>query len=84
MPRRRCRSISSSPGQGSSSRLDLLVSKVLAGRPKDLQDVRELLAGRRPVRHDQVEGLLASLEEALDQSDLTPLYARLRAEARPR
>ena len=57
---------------------NLIVTKVLAGRPKDLEDVRELIA-IRDVDHGRVERLLAIVERALDQSDLQPLYRRLRA-----
>jgi predicted nucleotidyltransferase len=61
---------------------DLVVMKVLAGRGKDLDDVRSLLAG------DEVDiavarDLLRQLEEALGQSDLVPrLDAALAAERR--
>ena len=57
----------------------LVVTKVLAGRPKDLEDVRELLAVARP-RVRQIESLLAQLEEALGQSDLLPRFRALRSE----
>jgi len=57
---------------------NLIVTKLLAARPKDLEDVRELIAIRE-VDHGRVEALLAVLEEALDQSDLSPVYRRLRA-----
>jgi hypothetical protein len=57
---------------------NLIVTKVLAGRPKDLEDIRELIAIRE-VDHDRVERLLAVIESALDQSDLRALYRRLRA-----
>ncbi|HEY0481818.1 MAG TPA: nucleotidyl transferase AbiEii/AbiGii toxin family protein [Kofleriaceae bacterium] len=61
---------------------NLIVTKLLAARPKDLEDVRELLASRgSSLHHDQIGELLALLEQALDQSDLTPLYQRLRDEA---
>ena len=58
----------------------LVVTKLLAGRPKDLQDVRELIA-MRPLDHRTINALLAELEEALGQSDLLPLYERLRSES---
>jgi hypothetical protein len=57
---------------------NLIVTKLLAARPKDLEDVRELIAIRE-VDHARVEGLLELLEDALDQSDLRPVYRRLRA-----
>ena len=61
---------------------NLIVTKVLAGRPKDLEDVRELLARRaNEVDLAHIEALLAQLERALDQSDLRALFQRLRREA---
>ena len=60
---------------------NLTVTKLLAGRPRDLEDVRELVARKgRVLDHQKVEELLALLEEALGQSDLLPLYRRLRSE----
>jgi hypothetical protein len=56
---------------------NLIVTKLLAARPKDLEDIRELIAIRE-VDHAKVEALLATLEDALDQNDLRPLYRRLR------
>jgi predicted nucleotidyltransferase len=50
---------------------DLVVMKVLAGRGKDLDDVRALLAGG-DVDLAEVRDLLHQLQEALGQSDLLP------------
>jgi Nucleotidyl transferase of unknown function (DUF2204) len=60
----------------------LVAVKVLAGRPKDLEDVRGLL---RVVAldHTRIEDTLGALKRALDQSELRPLYAQLRAETAP-
>jgi hypothetical protein len=57
----------------------LVALKILAGRPKDLEDVRGML---RIVEldHAGIESTLAELESMLDQRDLLPIYARLRAE----
>ena len=57
---------------------DLLVSKILAGRPKDLEDVRGILAERGD-RLDlrQVRDLLVALEAALDRADLVAELDRL-------
>jgi hypothetical protein len=57
----------------------LISLKVLASRPKDLEDVRGMLRIAE-VDHARVERTLAELEAMLDQSDLRPVYARLRAE----
>ncbi len=54
----------------------LVVTKLLAGRPKDLDDVRELLA-IRALDRAAIEALLLELESALDQSDLVPLFRSL-------
>lgn len=52
---------------------DLVVMKVLAGRGKDLDDVRALLASGE-VDVGVVRDLLGQLEAALDQSDLLPRF----------
>lgn len=60
---------------------DLVVLKILSGRPKDVEDVRSILRRRRrtlDVAH--VRALLAELEEALAQSDLVPELDRLLAQ----
>ena len=61
---------------------DLIVTKLLAGRPKDVEDVRGILDERRE-RLDLVRlrSLLHLLEEALSRSDLTPDFERLLAAA---
>ena len=50
---------------------DLVVMKVLAGRGKDLDDLRSLLASGE-VDLPEVRDILGQLEEALGQSDLLP------------
>jgi hypothetical protein len=54
---------------------DLVVTKVLAGRSKDIDDIRGVLAERGD-RLDipQVRATLRMLEGALGQSDLLPLF----------
>lgn len=56
---------------------NLIVTKLIAGRPKDLEDVRELVAIAK-VDHARVERVLAMVEEALGTSDLRATYRRLR------
>lgn len=52
---------------------DLVVTKILAGRPKDLEDVRGILREQGGgIDLDRVRDLLARLEEALDRRDLLP------------
>ena len=54
---------------------DLIVTKVLAGRAKDIEDIRGLLAARAASMDiAYVRGTLAAIEEALGQSDLRPLF----------
>jgi hypothetical protein len=63
------------------SPVDLIVTKILAGRPKDLEDVRGIvLAQGDGLDVARVRRRLRQIEQALDQSDLTPLFeAQLRA-----
>ncbi len=66
---------------------DLIVTKILAGRAKDLEDVRGVLSERgERLAFDQIRETLALLEDALGQSDLQPLLegelARWRGERR--
>lgn len=54
---------------------DLVVTKVLAGRPKDLEDIRGVLRQASPTfDFGRVRSLLAALEDALGRSDLLPLF----------
>lgn len=59
-------------------RADLLIAKVLAGRPKDLEDARALwrLHGSE-IDQDRVQRTLHLLEEALSQSDLVTTFDAL-------
>ena len=60
---------------------DLLVAKILASRPKDLEDAAGILRARREsLDLSLVRSLLADLEEALGQSDLVPALDRLLSE----
>ncbi len=66
---------------------DLIATKVLAGRPKDIEDIRGILRERLPdLDVELVRSTLARLEDALAQSDLLPAFerelARRRAEDR--
>ena len=54
---------------------DLVIAKILAGRPKDLDDVASLWRLHRNVLDvDRIRGTLRLLEEALSQSDLLPAF----------
>jgi len=57
---------------------DLIAMKILAGRSKDLDDVRDiLLAQRGALELGSIRETLGMLESALDQSDLLPELERL-------
>jgi len=63
---------------------DLVVAKVLAGRPKDLEDAAGVLGERRgEIDLEHTRALIAQIEAALGQSDLTPALERLVASSRP-
>lgn len=64
---------------------DLVVLKILAGRPHDYEDLRAVLRGvGAALDRARVTSTLTALEHALGQSDLLPAFARLTREARPR
>jgi hypothetical protein len=56
---------------------DLIATKILAGRPKDLEDVRGILRERSAdLDLELVRSTLTLLEGALGQSDLLPVFER--------
>ena len=56
---------------------DLIVTKVLAGRAKDIEDIRGVIQERRAsLDQERVRRLLRLLEQALGQSDLLPVFER--------
>jgi Nucleotidyltransferase of unknown function (DUF6036) len=58
---------------------DLIIAKVLAGRPKDLGDARGLRAARgEGMDVARMASVLKLLEEALGQSDLMPAFDAIR------
>lgn len=62
---------------------DLIVTKILAGRPKDLDDVRGILLERLPqLDLSTLRSTLGLLEAALSQSDLLPQLEAELARAR--
>ena len=57
---------------------DLIVMKVLAGRPKDLDDVASILAARRDTLDmTAVKKTLRTAESLLDQRDLLSTFSQL-------
>ena len=56
---------------------DLVITKVLAGRPKDIEDIRGVIHERRASLDDtRIRTILRLLEQALSQSDLLPVFER--------
>jgi Nucleotidyl transferase AbiEii toxin, Type IV TA system len=62
---------------------DLVVMKVLAGRPQDLEDVVAIIAAQGPrVDLERATATLRLLEQALDRRDLSPRLEQAHAAAR--
>ncbi len=58
---------------------DLIIAKILAGRPKDLDDARGVWRVHgRTLDADRIQRMLQLLEEALSQSDLLPAFDAIR------
>ena len=61
---------------------DVVVMKILSGRPKDRDDVIAIIAAQGPaLNHQRVRETLELLEKALDRSDLVAEFERARTEA---
>ncbi|WP_437651447.1 nucleotidyltransferase [Sorangium sp. So ce362] len=61
---------------------DLVVTKVLAGRPKDLEDVRGVLLEQHDLDLDRIRELLGEIEAALGEDRLLRRLERLIRTAR--
>jgi len=58
---------------------DLIIAKVLAGRPKDIEDATGLWRLRGPKMDEpRIRKILRLLEEALSQSDLLPTFEQVK------
>ncbi len=58
---------------------DLMIAKILAGRPKDIEDASGLWRIRgHELDATRIETVLHLLEEALGQSDLLPVFESMR------
>jgi predicted nucleotidyltransferase len=56
---------------------DLITTKILAGREKDIEDVRGVLSERGDTLDmHRIRETLALVEQALGQSDLLPVFER--------
>jgi hypothetical protein len=60
---------------------DIIVMKIIAGRAKDMDDVTGILAAQRKLNVDLVVATLASVERALDTTDLRRRFEELFARA---
>lgn len=61
---------------------DLVIAKIFAGRPRDVEDVRAVLGARGSAMDLRyVRTILGQLDEAEDRADLLPLLERLLREA---
>lgn len=57
---------------------DLIVTKLLAGRPLDLEDVHSVVQLQRPrLDPEKIRRTLVQLEEALSVSDLLPVFEEI-------
>jgi predicted nucleotidyltransferase len=55
---------------------DLVIAKVLAGRPKDIDDAQALWRVHgSDLNAERIRSVLAELEQALAQSELLPAFA---------
>jgi len=56
---------------------DLIITKILAGRPKDIEDIRSVIHERRASLDEaRIREVLRLLEQALGQSDLLPIFVK--------
>lgn len=56
---------------------DLIITKVLAGRPKDIEDIRSVTDERRALLDvKRIRQVLRILEQALGQGDLLPAFEK--------
>jgi len=56
---------------------DLIIAKVLAGRAKDIEDIRNVIHERRgSLDVTRVRTILGLLEQALSQNDLLPIFEK--------
>lgn len=61
---------------------DLVAMKILAGRPRDVEDVAQVIRARRDLDVEGVRRTLRLLERALDRADLVVALERLLARAK--
>lgn len=56
---------------------DLIITKVLAGRPKDIEDLRSVIHERRSsIDPERIREVLDLLQQALSRSDLLPVFEK--------
>lgn len=63
---------------------DLIVLKLIAGRPKDIEDATTIVAAQHgEMDLDRIRNLLRQIEEALDQSDLVCAFEEMLLKTTP-
>ena len=56
---------------------DLIIGKIMAGRPKDIEDARSVIHERSAsLDGERIRTILGLLEQALGQSDLLPVFEK--------
>ena len=63
---------------------DLVLAKLLAGRPQDLQDIEAVLHAQPQLDLARIRTLAAQVESALARGDLLPSFERMVAQLPPR
>jgi hypothetical protein len=61
---------------------DLVAMKILAGRPRDMEDVASVVRARRDLDVESIRRTLRLLERALDRADLVVELDRILASAK--
>lgn len=61
---------------------DLIVSKLVAGRPQDLQDIEAVVVAQERLDKARIREIVAMIEAALARADLMPLLERVLAKRR--
>lgn len=63
---------------------DLIITKVIAGRAKDFDDARGIIAAHEDLDLRRIKSVLGEIDAALGDTDLVERFAHLLAKRRPR